>query len=54
MLFLLKLKQHLTLDLITNIPQILLKKDLIKFLLELIKNINLNLKLIIEFQVKLF
>ena len=46
MLFLLKLKQHLTLGLTTNILQLLLKKDLIKFLLELIKNISQNSKLI--------
>ena len=48
-----QLRQHLILGLIINIHQILLKKNLIKFL-KLIKNINQNLKSIIEFLVKLF
>ena len=54
MLFLLQLKQLLTLGLIINIHQIPLKKNSIKSLLKLIKNINQNLKSIIEFLVKLF
>ena len=54
MLFQLLLNQHLILDLIISIHQLLLKEDLIKFLIELLKKINLNIKLNIEFLVKLF
>ena len=42
------------LDLITNIHRLLLKKNLIKFLIKLAKKINPDTKLSTEFLVKLF